>query len=366
MLRNLVFYLLFLLILQGLNAQNFNNVELSHMRKDRVRKVVQLPDIPGYKTLKCDFHMHTIFSDGQVWPTIRVDEAWAEGLDAIAITDHIEYLPHKDFLTSNHNTPYEIAKSQAENLDLILIRGGEITRSMPPGHLNGIFLKNVNALDTPEAEDALQAVVDQDGFIFWNHPGWKAQQPDTCLWWDKHQELLEKGLIHGIEVFNSQEYYPVAIDWCVEKDLAMIGNTDVHGLISTSYDIESGHRPMTLVFARERTEESIKEAMFANRTVAWFDDKMIGREELLEEFLKASIELEDPELKPGSRKPLKVRNNADMPFILLDENGNRYLIPPLAESYLNLPGKVGAFKVVNLITGMDEYLGIGYDEFLSF
>ncbi|MHC4330495.1 MAG: hypothetical protein ACYSWW_20505 [Planctomycetota bacterium] len=35
---------------------------------------INFPDILGYKTLKCDFHMHTVFSDGQVWPTTRVDE----------------------------------------------------------------------------------------------------------------------------------------------------------------------------------------------------------------------------------------------------------------------------------------------------
>jgi hypothetical protein len=56
---------------------------------------INFPDILGYKTLKCDFHLHTVFSDGQVWPTTRVDEAVREGLDAIAITDHIEYQPHK-------------------------------------------------------------------------------------------------------------------------------------------------------------------------------------------------------------------------------------------------------------------------------
>jgi len=53
------------------------------------RKIVNLPDIPGYVTLKCDFHMHTVFSDGDVWPTVRVDEALRDGLDAIAITDHL-------------------------------------------------------------------------------------------------------------------------------------------------------------------------------------------------------------------------------------------------------------------------------------
>ena len=36
---------------------------------------IDFPDIPGYKTLKCEFHQHTVFSDGSVWPEIRVAEA---------------------------------------------------------------------------------------------------------------------------------------------------------------------------------------------------------------------------------------------------------------------------------------------------
>ena len=29
---------------------------------------INFPDIPGYQTLKCDLHIHTVFSDGSVWP----------------------------------------------------------------------------------------------------------------------------------------------------------------------------------------------------------------------------------------------------------------------------------------------------------
>ena len=38
-------------------------------------RVIKFPDIEGYKTIKTDFHMHSVFSDGNVWPTIRVQEA---------------------------------------------------------------------------------------------------------------------------------------------------------------------------------------------------------------------------------------------------------------------------------------------------
>ena len=35
----------------------------------RYRKEVRFPDISGYKTLKCDFHIHTVFSDCHEWST---------------------------------------------------------------------------------------------------------------------------------------------------------------------------------------------------------------------------------------------------------------------------------------------------------
>ena len=59
------------------------------------RNEIQVPDLDGYTTLKCDFHIHSVFSDGLVWPTVRVDEAYRDGLDAISLTEHIEYRPHK-------------------------------------------------------------------------------------------------------------------------------------------------------------------------------------------------------------------------------------------------------------------------------
>ena len=72
------------------------------------RYEIQVPDLDGYVTLKCDFHMHTVFSDGLVWPTVRVDEAYREGLDAIALTEHIEYLPHKKDIVADHNRSFEL------------------------------------------------------------------------------------------------------------------------------------------------------------------------------------------------------------------------------------------------------------------
>ena len=37
------------------------------------RDLIRVPDIPGYTTLKCDFHIHSAYSDGSVWPDVRAN-----------------------------------------------------------------------------------------------------------------------------------------------------------------------------------------------------------------------------------------------------------------------------------------------------
>lgn len=57
----------------GLNAQRSGTIVMEDVERAHFRKEILIPDIAGYLTLKCDFHMHTVFSDGNVWPTVRVD-----------------------------------------------------------------------------------------------------------------------------------------------------------------------------------------------------------------------------------------------------------------------------------------------------
>ena len=55
---------------------------------------IQFPDTADRLTLSVDLHTHSVFSDGHVWPRIRVGEAIRDGLDAMAITEHLEWQPH--------------------------------------------------------------------------------------------------------------------------------------------------------------------------------------------------------------------------------------------------------------------------------
>ena len=56
--------------------------------------LIIFPDVEGRLTLISDLHTHSVFSDGHVWPNIRVSEAQRNGLDVLAITEHLEYQPH--------------------------------------------------------------------------------------------------------------------------------------------------------------------------------------------------------------------------------------------------------------------------------
>ncbi|MHB1045649.1 MAG: PHP domain-containing protein [Thermoanaerobaculia bacterium] len=282
----------------------------------RVRRPLRVPDIPGFVTLRCDFHTHTVFSDGSVWPDIRSEEAWREGFDAIAITDHIEYQPHASDLPTNHDRPFEIAAPPGERLGLVVIRGSEITRKMPPGHFNAIFLKTSKPLETPEWRDALAAARAQGAFLFWNHPGWRGHQKDgVARWYPEHTEVLEAGLMDGIEVANDREYYPEAHRWALEKNLAILANSDLHDPSNLAWHIHEGdRRPVTLVFARERSAEGIREALFARRSAAWADGKLAGREEELRPLIAAAVTVENPKLavRAGDEGYVRFRNDSDL------------------------------------------------------
>lgn len=247
------------------------------------------PDIAGYKTLVCDLHMHSVFSDGLVWPTVRVREAVAEGIDAIALTEHIEYRPHADDLSGDHNHAWEITAPYAEEKGVLLIRGSEITRSMPPGHFNALFIEDANALDTSDWKDAIRIANDQGAFVFWNHPGWR-QEEEIPIWYSEHSWLLKNKLIQGLEIVNERSYYPLAHQWAIDSNLRIIGNSDIHDPASLFFDFCSGeHRPVTLVFAGEHSVEGIKEAMFEGRTAVYYNELLFGEEKLMEALFAASV-----------------------------------------------------------------------------
>ncbi len=272
----------------------------------------EIPDIPGYFTMKCDFHMHTVFSDGKVWPDVRVSEALAEGLDAISITDHVE--KKRTGVDDNHIMGYEIAKKAAEGKDLVVVSAGEISASKD--HYNALFLSNQ---DEPVLRDITPAVRikganDQGAFVFWNHPGWTSKYKDgNAPQTEEFVSLLKNGQVKGIEICNGDGYWEGAHQMALENNLTLIGNSDIHGISYYAFDNDQ-HRTITLVFAKEKSVEGIQEALLNQRTAIFRGNDLIGSEEFLKPLFLESVEIKADYRQGTSIVYLQLINHSDFNF----------------------------------------------------
>lgn len=294
--------------------ENIDVVKVPEAKVKLYKLNINIPDAGNYKVLKCDFHNHTIFSDGQVTPEFRVSEGARRGLDVIAITDHLEI--RRPYISADHNESYKRAKKTEQQENILVIPGTEITRQKPFGHYNALFVTDANELDVKDPLLAIDNAIKQGAFIMWNHPGWPN---DSSTLYEIQRELIRQQKIHGIEIVNEYEFYPVAARYCEQFNLAYLSNTDIHGVYSEMYATDRLESPLTLVFATERTPEAVKEALFARRTIALFGDVMMGSEKNLKMLTEACLKFKT---KPASGNTLtvEVSNVSDLNFTLGMQN----------------------------------------------
>jgi len=283
------------------------------------------PDIPGYKTLRCDLHQHTVFSDGSVWPDIRVMEALMDSLDAISLTEHLEYQPHKqDIPHTDRNRSYQIALKEAKDHGLVVIHGSEITRKEPLGHCNAIFITDANKLLANDSIAAFREAKKQGAFIFWNHPSWPSQKKDRiAALTDVHKMLIKEKLLDGIEVANDQSYYDEALQIALDNNLTILGTSDIHKLIDWDFNVaKGGHRPLTLVFAKEKNTESIREALFSRRTVVYYKNFLAGKDEFLVPLIQQSLIMKSASyMDKTDVLSVVIENKTNAEFILKNRTG---------------------------------------------
>ncbi len=321
----------------------FTQTNHSH---EHTRKII-FPDIPGYQTLACDFHIHTVFSDGNVWPTIRVEEALKDGLDAIAMTEHLEYQPHsEDMPHLDRNRSHQIASELAKALDIIVVPGVEITRDLPPGHANAIFIQDANKINVDSAMDAYQEVKNQGGFVFWNHPNWISQQRNgIATLTPLHDSLIREGLLHGIEVVNDLTYSDEALEIALNNNITVMGTSDIHGLVDWKYKIaDGGHRPVSLVLATDRSATAIEEALRAGRSIAFFKDLLIGKTEYVRPMIKSCLQVGEATYQgPSSVVSVPIKNVSNAMITLQNQSDYTFhahsdmvQVPPMSEIILEV------------------------------
>ena len=321
---------------QSIYYQDHNNVDmLRHTaRKDVLREEFILPEVNGYKVLKSDLHSHTIYSDGSVTPEYRVREAWVDGLDVLAITEHIEYRPWEGKMISylKGYFPGEPNKSDGKTIladlnvsnnaaiaavagyGITLIPGAEITRDQNKiGHYNALFVKDVNTIYDPDPAVSMKKAREQGALIMHNHPGWIRKSVDMI---DFEKQVYGENLIDGIEIMNGSEFYPPIVTRASEKKFFMAANTDIHGTTTMDYVIGGHRRNMTFILAKDNSLESVKAALKARRTLAYSHGTLAGEEQLIKDFFMACVKFETFKVDKNGKRTMRMTNLSSMDFVL--------------------------------------------------
>lgn len=354
-----------------------NNPEMLHhvASKAPCRKVFTLPVVNGYNIYLADLHTHSAYSDGSVLPKFRIAEAWQDGLDIIAITEHIEYRPAEkafyEYLKRytaveynkekginipmvDLNTAVNVAATEGENYDILVIPGSEITRNgTTVGHFNALFTTDNNLIYDEDPVQAIRNAKAQGALVMHNHPGWRKTSLDFT---DTEKIAYEEGLIDGVEVMNSSEFYPGIIDRVQERGLFIAANSDIHGATAVDYRLTGSDRPMTLILARDKSMESIREALESNRTIALGYGELCGEEGLLAELFKASITFDELNVTEKN-KVLQLTNKTSIPYLIQLEGKNPVHIEPHSAVRMTIDKNTKMLKmsIINMWCSADSH-----------
>jgi hypothetical protein len=310
-----------------------------------VARRITFPDTEHYQTQVLDPHTHSSFSDGHVWPSIRVAEALRDGLNALAITEHLEWQPHlPDIPHPDRSRAYAIALEAVEGYPMMVIPGTEITRGTEHGHINALFITDANTLmrqfepDDPADVDgyygamhefpvqqAVDVAVEQGAFLFWNHPWYGESFHDSIpVATPFHRANARSGKLHGIEVVNGDHYSQQAFQIALDLDLTLMGSSDIHELIDWEYQPHTGgHRPVTLVLAEDDTPAALQRALMAGRTLVWFKNTLLARKPEMKELLEASVVITSASYADENNLlDITITNRSDVDFEM--ENASDY------------------------------------------
>ena len=331
------------------------------VRESKTRRTeIILPQVKGFNIYKGDFHVHTSYSDGVVTPAGRIIEAWDDGLDVLAITDHYENRKgEKNFLKviapynedgqptkylggnaqngikADFNAIHKEAENQLEKsgYPMLLIKGCEMARNNNThGHFNCLFLNDINTVYDPDMAIAFRKVKEQGGIVIHNHPGWRRKTTDKT---EFHEQVYKEGLIDGVEVVNGNTFYPHIVKRCIDEKLAMFANTDIHPTSSHRYSSIGLHRTMTLILAKELTEKAIKDAILKRRTIAYSAGVLIGEECWLKELLNASIECKIVKIDDKENKRTFALTNMSSITYRLRRGKTTYVLEPFQTTFIN-------------------------------
>ena len=213
-------------------------------------RVISLPrQADGWWILTADLHVHSFFGDGALPPWDLRREAERRGLHVLVITNHNQVAPSR-------LGPWLSARSEGP----LLLPGDEVTT--PNYHLTAIGVRR-DVDWRPPLPDVIEAVHSQGAAAIGAHPGGRS--------------LVAFSLDEALRRLDGIEGLPSSLDLNVPEGralkaffdhaaqvnphMALIGASDFHFVAPVG-----AHR--TYLFARERTEAGVIEAIRSGRTVA--------------------------------------------------------------------------------------------------
>lgn len=365
--------------------QDSENVDMLRHSKpvSASRHEIVVPGINGYNVYKADLHTHSIYSDGDVTPEYRVYEAWNDGLDVLAITEHVEYRRHEakmlNFLkgyvpegtkafntnviresadekgiVSDLNYPVKLAQNAAKSYGIVIIPGAEVTRTPETiGHYNALFTKDNNAIYDADPYVSIENARKQGALIMHNHPGWRHKSKVVQ---DFEQRVYDAGFIDGIEIMNSTEFYPYAIERALENGFFMSSNTDVHQSTYEDFGMNGQFRNLTFIFAKDNSLESLREALEAHRTIAYSYGTLAGEEQILKDFFNASVSCKVLYTNKKGEKTIALTNSTSLPFLIQFPGSNPVILEPFSSCRTGVgEAKVVKFSVDNMWCGENAH-----------
>ena len=374
----IVISILFGLGIAGAQTKSYKFTEKLY-HKVPVRQQIIIPQVDGLNCYTADLHAHTFYSDGELSPAERVKEAWCDGLDILAMTDHIEtrrqernmlkflkgYSPEKKGfdpintrvsrgkhadergIVSDLNFSTELAREAAKSYpELTIIKGAEISREpVHIGHFCALFTTDNNAIYSRDDAEAIRNARAQGALITHNHPGWERT---SCDMTEFHKKVYAEGLIDGVEITNGSSFYPEIVRRCVEKKLYMVSATDIHAATSNVYGQQNFYRDMTLIFAKDKSEKSLKKALLSQKTLGYCGGNIIGEESLLAKFFQASVKADYVGLTKKGDVKINLTNSTSFDYYLV-YNGVKIDLPAFRTIPVTIKGEKAIFTVENMI-----------------
>ena len=189
----------------------------------------------------------------------------------------------------------------------------------------------------------------QGALVMHNHPGWRRTDIKMT---PTEKTAYGEGLVDGVEVMNGGMFFPGVIDRVHKYNQFIAANTDVHRTTASDYRLTGAERPMTLILAKDKSLEALKDALEQRRTIAFGFNTLCGSEELLKDFFKACVKV----TKIDDTSVL-LTNMTSITYKIQQGKGRIINFDPFTSIVAVVSKETGtvSYTIVNMWTGADSH-----------